>query len=121
MPSYLNQNNIKNVKIAKIEYGELITDQSELGIALLKRELDYETDSDHKTNYNLQANNLIENLKITSIAYQNCNDLNSNNKVDGSDCNKYPYWISWHGTTTSGKTVAAVKLKITWSYEEYAY
>lgn len=118
MPSYLNQNNIKNVKIVEIKYEGFITDQSELGIALLKRELDYEIDNG--TDYNLQADNLIDNLDVNEITYQNCNDSNSS-KINGSDCSKYPYWISWHGTTTSGKTVAAVKLKITWSYEEYAY
>lgn len=120
MPSYLNQNNIKNVRIVEIKYEGLITDQSEFGIALLKRELDYEIDDEHKTDYNLQADNLIDNLDVNEITYQNCNDSNSS-KINGSDCSKYPYWISWHGTTTSGKTVAAVKLEITWSYEEYAY
>ena len=123
MPDELNRSNIRNVIIKDIKYRGLITTQAELNIALLKREIDYPDVEVNSTNYLLSLNDMVGNLTLKNnnkILFENCSL--SDEKLTGSDCSKYDYWIKWSGTTTdTSKKAAAIKFDITWSYEEYEY
>ena len=123
MPDELNRSNIKNVTIKKIEYKGLVTSQAELNIALLRREIDYPDIETNSTDYMLSIDDMVSNLSLMNdnkILFENCSQ--NGDKLVGSDCTKYDYWIRWSGTTNdTGKKAATIKFDITWSYDEYEY
>jgi len=71
------------------------------------------------TNYNIGIKSYVSNLNVSNIRYYNC-DARTGTLSD-IDCENYKYWLYWYGTSTDNEKNAALKLTITWSYEEYEY
>lgn len=128
IPKELDQSNIKIKKI-KINYDGVVTDQGELLKAKLMREIDWsraETESNYKTNYydEYMDINLYnkEGLNIKDIKIYDCQNRIDNNKIfDGVNCRNYNnIWLHYTGTVSNNDPVI-VKLKVTFTYDEYEY
>ncbi|MGN1342508.1 MAG: DUF5411 family protein [Bacilli bacterium] len=129
LPKELDQSNIKIKKI-EINYDGVVTDQGELLKAKLMREIDWSratTEANYKTNYydkkymDINSYNKTE-LNQTDIKIYDCqNRIDNNNKFDNVNCEKYNnIWIHYTGTVSNNDPVI-VKLKVTFTYDEYEY
>ena len=112
LPDELKHSNISDVKISKVEFDGNVSSQEELLYALLNREIDWtNTNNNNATKYDKLS--ISEIKKINNIEIDQCSSYDD---ISTSS----PYCIKWTGVGEE-KGTAAIKLKITWSYNEYEY
>ena len=117
IPNALEQPNIKNVKINKVNIvNDVIDTQTEINEALLQRKLFYNVNS--TTDYMQSINSFGTNVSGVQFGIHNCGI--STSEYSCSDINKY--WIRVRGNTSDvDDTKLIFKYQVEWSYEEYEY
>ena len=116
LPDELNHSNVYDVKISKASNKGNVTEEGELLYALLNRDIDWTRSSNESTNFDasnniMDINNIQKNITVTSIKRRMC--------LTTEECEESKYWIDWTGTGSPGTT--ALKLEVTWNYNEYEY
>ena len=116
IPEELNHNNINDVKISSVKEFGVVDNEGELLYALLNRDIDWTRSSDNPTNFNadrssIDINNIQKGIIVNKIKGRECSTT--------EECNESKYWIEWTGTGKAG--ITALKLEVTWSYNEYEY
>ena len=128
LPKELDQSNIK-IKQIKINYDGVVKEQGELLKAKLMREIDWsraETEANYKTNYYDEYMDInlynTEGLNIKDIKIYDCqNRIDNNKRFDGVNCRNYNnIWLHYTGTVSNNDPII-VKLKVTFTYDEYEY
>lgn len=127
LPKELDQSHIK-IKGIEISYDGAVGNQGELLKAKLMREIDWSrasTETEYKTDYNSNMDIDSYNktgLNITDIKIYDCqNRIDNNIRFDDVNCGNYNnIWLHYTGKVSDNKPVI-VKLKVTFTYDEYEY
>ena len=127
LPKELDQSHIK-IKGIEISYDGAVDNQGELLKAKLMREIDWSrasTETEYKTDYNSNMDIDSYNktgLNITDIKIYDCqNRIDNNIRFDDVNCGNYNnIWLHYTGKVSDNKPVI-VKLKVTFTYDEYEY
>jgi len=122
IPKEINDANMRNQKIIEVSSPEAVTDQGEILMAKLRREIDWARAStstdDYRTDY--FSNNSPSDYSSSSastISYYNCSDGSGTGlRVDCSS-----YELPWININRSNSGNVILKYEVTWSYEEYEY
>lgn len=111
IPDELNHKNIYDVEISKVEFDDNVSSQAELLYALLNREIDWtNTNNNNATKYDKLSFDEIKKINNIKIGQCSYDDISTSS----------PYCIKWTGVGEE-KGTAAIKLKVTWKYNEYEY
>ena len=116
IPEELNHNNINDVKISSVKEFGVVDNEGELLYALLNRDIDWTKSSNSPTDFNAKSSsidisNIQKGITVNKIKGRKCSTT--------EECNESKYWIEWTGTGKQG--ITALKLEVTWSYNEYEY
>lgn len=120
IPKEINDANMRKQKVTGISTPVAVTDQGEILMAKLRREIDWARASTDGYRTDYFSNNSPSDYSSSSastISYYNCSDGSGTGlRVD---CTSYKLpWISIN-RSSSGNVI--LKYKVTWSYEEYEY
>ena len=120
IPKEINDANMRKQKVTGISTPVAVTDQGEILMAKLRREIDWARASTDGYRTDYFSNNSPSDYSSSSastISYYNCSDGSGTGlRVD---CTSYKLpWISIN-RSSSGNVI--LKYNVTWSYEEYEY
>lgn len=117
IPKEINDANMRKQKVTGISTPVAVTDQGEILMAKLRREIDWARASTDGYRTDYFSNNSLSDYSSSSISYYNCSDGSGTGlRVD---CTSYKLpWISIN-RSSSGNVI--LKYNVTWSYEEYEY
>ena len=118
IPEELNHKNIYDVEISKVESKGNVNEEGELLYALLNRDIDWTRSNDKPTNFNadsssIDISNIQKDITVNKIKGRKCSTT--------EECNESKYWIEWKATGTGKAGITALKIEVTWSYNEYEY
>ena len=118
IPEELNHNNINDVKISSVKEFGVVDNEGELLYAFLNRDIDWTRSNDKPTNFNaynssIDINNIQKGITVNKIKGRECSTT--------EECNESKYWIEWKATGTGKAEITALKIEVTWSYNEYEY
>ena len=122
IPEELNHKNIYDVEISNVKESGVVDNEGELLYALLNRDIDWPIDwtrsNDKPTNFNadsssIDISNIQKDITVNKIKGRNCSPT--------EECNESKYWIEWKATGTGKAGITALKIEVTWSYNEYEY
>lgn len=118
IPEELNHKNIYDVEISNVKESGVVDNEGELLYALLNRDIDWTRSNDKPTNFNadsssIDINNIQKGITVNKIKGRECSTT--------EECNESKYWIEWKATGTGKAGITALKIEVTWSYNEYEY
>lgn len=118
IPEELNHKNIYDVEISNVKESGVVDNEGELLYALLNRDIDWTRSNDKPTNFNadsssIDISNIQKDITVNKIKGRKCSPT--------EECNESKYWIEWKATGTGKAGITALKIEVTWSYNEYEY
>lgn len=121
IPEELKVPNITNIRIDSIKFDSIIANQGEINKAILQRSIDYPVNENFNLYFDVNHDKIITKIDNITMDKYNCDNTHRGNNT--YNCSEGIHWINWHATSqdSSDKTIAVIRYKLTWSYDEYEY